>query len=104
MTYKSVIVTPYLPHGEGLKFAIENRGNTDIDLLQIEAWVPVELLATGWRSTQPYVQNILEFDTRSIDGKNYGYCLYTSSTTAQPTDSVPLIEARTYTKSFRPEC
>src|ERR1035438_2181085 len=29
--YKSVIVTPYLS-GQSLKFSIENRGNTDIDL------------------------------------------------------------------------
>jgi hypothetical protein len=84
VTYKSVIVTPYLSPGEALKFTIENRGNTDIDLLQLSAWVPVELLPTNW--VKRMVPNVLQFEPCTINGKSHWHCLYSSSTAASSTD------------------
>jgi hypothetical protein len=81
VTYKSLLVTPYLSPGEGLKFSIENKGNTDIDLLQLDAWVPVELLPPQW--TRKTVLNVLQFDQTSV---SHWHCLYSSSVAANVTD------------------
>ena len=37
VNYKSIVVTPY-HEGDNLRFSIENKGNTDLELLQLEVW------------------------------------------------------------------
>lgn len=76
LIYKSVIVTPYMSNGL-LKFVIENNGNTDLDLLMLETWVPFDRVQTNWiRSGSA---NVLRYETSVIDGEQYWHAIYTTS-------------------------
>lgn len=82
VTYKSIIVTPYHSPGIGLKFAIENNGNTDLDLLALEIWVPRQLVPNQWPRSA--FANVLSFDFPMLDGHPHVRAFYSSSISNHP--------------------
>ncbi len=82
VTYKSIIVTPYHSPGIGLKFAIENNGNTDVDLLALEVWVPKQLVPNQWPRSA--FANVLNFDFSMLDGHPHVRALYSSTISNHP--------------------
>jgi hypothetical protein len=50
MAYKSLEVRPFVQESF-LQFEIENKGNTDIELLMLEALVPPQFLNPNWKPT-----------------------------------------------------
>jgi hypothetical protein len=47
LVYKSLVVTPVLDDGRVLRFDIQNVGNVDLELLMLEAIVPVQMILPG---------------------------------------------------------
>lgn len=76
LIYKSLIVEPYW-NGQAIRFRITNNGNTDIELLMFEAWVP--LAVCELRTNLGHAPSLLEYREESLENRKYRYCIYTTT-------------------------
>ena len=75
LIYKSLIVEPYLD-GQWIRFKITNNGNTDIELIMLEAWVPQAVY--NHSEYVGHALNLLDYRQASLGNVNYRYCSYTT--------------------------
>jgi len=79
LVYQSIVVKPTFTSQEPpyLTFTISNNGNTDLDLLMFEAWVPRILTdETNWQ--RPNVQPLIRYEMATIEGVQHYYARYTT--------------------------
>jgi hypothetical protein len=82
MAYKSVTVRPFVHHENfTVRFEIENRGNTDIELLMLEVWMPVECLYEPWgrRPAEQFVTTHMHVEVKWRDAREYRWFACTSN-------------------------
>jgi hypothetical protein len=83
LTYKSLVMKPVkLIRGGSVEliFEMSNQGNTDVELLFVEATILRDLCAGSWSPT--LWPNTVEFDTPSKNGKSFLNLRYWSYATA----------------------
>jgi hypothetical protein len=76
LVYKSLIVEPYWD-GQAIRFRITNNGNTDIELLMFEVWVPLTVCEN--RAYLGHAPSLLEYREESLENRKYRYCYYTTT-------------------------
>ena len=72
--------------GVFLSFAIENRGNVDIDLIMFETMIPSDLLHATY--ARPEWPNIIDWESVSEDGRAYSLARYYSLVAPREAGSV----------------
>ena len=67
-------------HGENgipvLRFSIQNHGNTDVDLLMVEAMIPSSMITSNYYIHN--VANVVDWFPLSFDGQDYKVCRYST--------------------------
>jgi hypothetical protein len=82
MAYKSLRVRPFVdPSKVSPCFEIENLGNSDIELLMLDAWAPVECLHEPWgrRPAENFVTAHMHVDVKWRDSIEYRWFAGTSN-------------------------
>lgn len=88
VTYKSLILNAFWD-GERIRFKLRNNGNTDLDLLMVEAWCPYQSNPGVHRST---FFPTLTRNVETLDGISYDHAIYSTLPSASFSGSgvVPL--------------
>ena len=94
--YRSLIVKPYC-QGQRIYFTITNTGNTDVELLMLEASIPLAVVDPDFSGH--YAPNVLTFNRgfmgAFLSGVPCWHCTYTALATTDSRGVVPLRQVLT---------